>query len=108
MSKSPHEKLFGILKRLPTDYSDYGGEVERWADGNDYPDCSCGCKWFLPLDGELGWDWGVCAKIGAPRAGLLTFEHQTGRGCFEMDDQEFDVTEDIIQEMVDEWKWDNN
>jgi hypothetical protein len=25
-----------------------------------------------------------------------------------MDDREFDVKEDIIQEMVDEWKWDNN
>ena len=103
-----HTLLLASLKRLPTHYTDYGGTVERWADSDNYPDCSCGCRWFVPLDGELGWDWGVCAKIGAPRAGLLTFEHQTGRGCFEMDDREFDVKEDIIQEMVDEWKWDNN
>ena len=53
-------------------------------------------------------DWGVCSKLGAPRAGLLTFEHQTGRGCFEMGEWEYDTAEDIIQEMVDEWKWDNN
>ena len=84
-SNDMHTTLFTLLRRLPTDYSDYGGEVERWADGDDYPDCSCGCRWFVPLDGELGWDWGVCANAGAPRAGLLTFEHQTGRGCFEME-----------------------
>jgi len=78
-----HETLMKVLKRLPTDYTDYGGEVERWKDGDNYPDCSCGCKWFAPLDGQLGYDWGVCAKIGAPREGLLTFEHQTGHKCFD-------------------------
>jgi hypothetical protein len=103
-----HDILFFILKRLPTDYADYGGEVERWADGDNYPDCSCGCKYFLPLDGELAYDWGVCGKPGAPRAGLLTFEHQTGRGCFEYGEEDFDITEATIQEMVNEWKWDNN
>ena len=103
-----HDILFFILKRLPTDYTDYGGEVKRWAGGDDYPDCSCGCKHFLPLDGELAYDWGVCGKPGAPRAGLLTFEHQTGRGCFEYGEEDFDITEATIQEMVNEWKWDNN
>ena len=72
---------WSIVKVLPSDYKDYGGEVERWADGDDYPDCSCGCKWFWALDA----DWGVCTKPDAPRAGLLTWEHQTGRGCFEND-----------------------
>jgi hypothetical protein len=80
---SKHDHLWNALVRLPTDYTDYGGAVERWADGDDYPDCSCGCVWFVALKGKLGADWGVCSKIGAPRAGLLTFEHQTGRGCFE-------------------------
>lgn len=78
-----NDPLFLILKRLPTDYTDYGGSVERWATKEDYPDCSCGCKYFLPLEGELGMDWGVCSKIGAPREGLLTWEHQTGKDCFE-------------------------
>jgi hypothetical protein len=81
-----HNFLFTILKRLPTDYSDYGGEIERWADGDDYPDCSCGCIYFIPLDGELGFDWGVCGNVNGPRAGLLTFEHQAGRSCFEEKD----------------------
>lgn len=78
---------WACVKILPTDYTDYGGEVERWKDGDDYPDCSSGCRWFLPLAGDLGYDWGVCNNPDAPRAGLLTFEHQTGRGCYEMEDR---------------------
>jgi len=81
--------LFKVLKVLPTDYSIYGGEVERWADEKAfYPDCSCGCRFFVPLEGELGSDWGVCAKPEAPRAGLLTWEHQAGFGCFEQGDDD--------------------
>lgn len=73
--------------RLPTDYSNYGGEVERWSDESlPYPDCSSGCRHFIPLAGELGSDWGVCGKKGFPRAGLLTWEHQAGFGCFEGED----------------------
>lgn len=83
-----HTVLFTLLKRLPTDYSDYGGEIERWADSDNYPDCSCGCRWFLPLDGELAYDWGVCGNPNSPRAGLLTWEHQAGRGCYEMEDSD--------------------
>lgn len=75
---------WNVVKRLPTDYKDYGGEVERWKDPEkDYPDCSCGCRWFVPLKGKLGFDWGVCNKVDSPRAGMLTFEHQTGLSCFE-------------------------
>ena len=72
---------WSIVKVLPSDYKDYGGEVERWADEDAYPDCSSGCKWFWTLDA----DWGVCTNPNAPRAGLLTWEHQTGRGCFDND-----------------------
>ena len=81
---------WSIVKVLPTDYTDYGGAVERWKDGDDYPDCSSGCCYFLPLEGALGSDWGVCSKPGAPRQGLLTWEHQTGRGCFEADNGWYD------------------
>lgn len=79
--------LFEVLKVLPTDYSDYGGEVKRW-ERNDlnYPDCSAGCKFFVPLKEPHSFDWGVCSKKGAPRAGLLTWEHQAGFGCFEGED----------------------
>jgi hypothetical protein len=79
----PDDHLWTVLKRLPSDYADYGGQVERWADAEtNYPDCSSGCPWFEPLDGDKGMDWGVCAKPGAPRQGLLTWEHQAGYGCF--------------------------
>jgi hypothetical protein len=76
--------LFQCLRVLPTDYEAYGGKVHRWADPNqDYPDCSAGCKFFVPLTEPYWCDWGVCSKPGAPRAGLLTWEHQAGFGCFE-------------------------
>ena len=76
------------MKILPTDYTDYGGTVERWADDNKaYPDCSCGCKWAAWLDGDLGSDWCVCTNIQSPRVGLLTFEHMTGSECFVQDDE---------------------
>lgn len=77
-----HAALFNICKRLSTDYTDYGGEIERWKDSDDYPDCSCGCKYFFPLEGALGADWGVCGKPNSPREGLLTFEHQAGKHCY--------------------------
>jgi hypothetical protein len=69
---------FLVLRILPTDYAGYGGTVEREGD----PDCSCGCNWALwlaePFDGDLC----VCMNPTGPRAGLLTFKHQAGRGCF--------------------------
>lgn len=79
-----HKELCAVVRALPTDYTDYGGEVVRWSDGRQsYPDCSCGCRWAVKLTGALGADWVVCSKPGAPRAGLLTFEHQAGSACFE-------------------------
>jgi hypothetical protein len=83
-----HAALFKALKILPTDYEEYGGEVKRWADSQkDYPDCSRGCKHFVKLEGDLGYDWGVCSNPSSPRAGMLTWEHQTGVNCFEKEDE---------------------
>lgn len=71
------ENLFKCLKILPTDYEEYGGQVKRWANLElDYPDCSRGCKFYIPLQEPHNTDWGVCAKPNAPRAGMLTWEHQ--------------------------------
>jgi hypothetical protein len=79
-----HDHLLGIVRSLPSDYTDYGGEVVRWADENEnYPDCSCGCIWAAWLSGELGFDWCVCTKPNSARTALLTFEHQAGKECFE-------------------------
>jgi hypothetical protein len=69
---------WAALRILPSDYKDYGGLIERWADPKlAYPDCSCGCKFFDAMDS----DWGVCLNPSSPRHGLLTWEHQAGFGC---------------------------
>ncbi len=78
-----HEHLLKLVKKLPTDFEPFGERDRETAEPS--ADCSCGCRHFLPLAGELGFDWGVCANPASPRSGLLTFEHQ---GCpqFEAED----------------------
>jgi hypothetical protein len=61
------ERLDALLRR------DNNVDLERWA------------RW---LGGELGADWCVCTRPGAPRAGLLTFEHMAGFACFERRDDD--------------------
>jgi hypothetical protein len=75
-NSSLHEHLLKIVRKLPDDFEPFG---RREHDGAD---CSCGCKHFLKLAGQLGFDWGVCANAKSPRCGLLTFEHQ---GCAEFE-----------------------
>jgi hypothetical protein len=82
MSDSTHQRLHSVVKRLPSDFEPYG---QRSRDDEWGPDCSCGCRWFIPLEGELRLDWGICYNPGSPRSGLLTFEHQ---GCPEFEDEE--------------------
>ena len=72
-----HERLMGIVPRLPTDYRPYGKRIRR-----SPSDCSCGCRWYLQLAGKPGLDWGVCSNPTSPRSALLTFEHQ---GCSEFE-----------------------
>ena len=74
-----HEHLWTLVQKLPTDFSPYG---QRDRDADWGPDCSCGCKYFHPLAGERGFDWGVCTNSKSPRAGMLTFEHM---GCKEFE-----------------------
>jgi hypothetical protein len=70
-----HNKLQMVLINLDSDFEPYGSRSrsDDWG-----PDCSCGCKNFIKLEGKLGSDWGVCCNPKSPRKGLLTFEHQ---GC---------------------------
>ena len=50
MSGRKDIKLLDLCKVLDTDYIDYGGKISRWADPDgNYHDCSCGCKYFIPL-----------------------------------------------------------
>jgi hypothetical protein len=79
MTDARHQALHSILKKLPSDFEPYGARSRE----NDWgPDCSCGCRWFVKLEGSLRHDWGVCDNPGSPRSGLLTFEHQ---GCREFE-----------------------
>jgi len=75
-----HEELWRIVKKLPSDFEPYG-ERDRNTD-EPWEDCSCGYIHFAKLQGELGFDWGVCTTPKSPRAGLLTFEHM---GCPEFE-----------------------
>lgn len=78
-----HKHLLTIVRTSPLDYAPWG-TVERWAEpGKPYPDCSNGCKHAAWLAGSLGADWLVCTNPNSHRVGLLTFEHQSGVGCFE-------------------------
>jgi hypothetical protein len=89
LTPGSHEQLWQIVVKLPTDFEPWG---QRDRDAvNVFGDCSCGCRWFLPLV-AMPLDWGVCANRASPRVGLLTFEHQ---GCphFEEDPRERDHSE---------------
>ena len=82
MSSFNDDFLFNVLKKLPTDYKDYGGKIDRWGShAEDYlPDCSS-CKFHVALEPPFSADWGVCTNPHAKRAGMLTFEHQAGAKC---------------------------
>ncbi len=82
MSHPLHEHLLSIVPHLPTDFEPWGTRDRDTDEPCD--DCSCGCKWFIMLETNIGADWGVCTNPRSPRCTLLTFEHQ---GCpeFEFD-----------------------
>jgi hypothetical protein len=71
----PHRLWLAVIPR-PLDFEPYGVRVR------DSDDCSCGCVHFVPLAGDLGADWGVCANVRSQRCGLLTWEHM---GCPEFE-----------------------
>ncbi len=73
-----HRRLLRLVKKLPQDFEPYGKQSREV---DEYRcDCSCGCKFYRELDGDLGADWGVCTNPKSHRCGLLTFEHQ---GCLQ-------------------------
>jgi len=78
---SEHWRLHAHIVELdPRDWDGYG-LLDRWE--GQFPgergDCSAGCAHYRPLEGQLGFDWGVCASPISHRRGKLTFEHQ---GCY--------------------------
>ncbi len=87
-----HDELLKLVKHLDSDFEPYG---KRSREADYGPDCSCGCRYFVPLEGNLGLDWGVCVNPKSPRCGLLTFEHQ---GC-----KEFEDDGKSIEDWLKEW-----
>ena len=88
-----HDDLRKIYIHLDSDFEPYG---KRSREDDWGPDCSCWCKHFIELEGDLGYDWGVCANPKSPRVGLLTFEHQ---GCKEFEEEDEAVKEQWRKDM---------
>lgn len=89
------ERLHQALRRLDADFEPFGKTTR---DGSD---CSCGCRHFVKLSGEIGNDWGVCANPESPRAGLLTFEHQ-GCSAFEPIAVDRNLTDAQLRHLIGE------
>jgi hypothetical protein len=85
MTDPRHEPLHEIVKKLPSDFEPWG---ERSREEDWGPDCSCGCRWYVPLEPDLQYDWGICYSAQSPRCGLLT-----NQGC-----RKFEATEDNAEE----------
>ena len=79
VSDPRHAALHGIVRSLPSDFEPWG---QRSREDDWGPDCSVGCRWFIRLEADLRFDWGICSNPRSPRCGLLTFEHQ---GCAEFE-----------------------
>ncbi len=58
---------------MPSDFVPYGERMPI-SNGVIQPDCSDNCRFFNPLEGGAGLDWGVCLNPRSPRSGLLTFK----------------------------------
>lgn len=79
MSDPRHQPLLEVVQRLPSDFAPLG---ERSRENDWGPDCSCGCRWFIPLEHGLRYDWGVChnPRLSRGRARSLD-EHARRQGC---------------------------
>jgi hypothetical protein len=52
---SMHDHLWTLCRKLPTDFAPWGERDRDTAE--PWQDCSCGCRHFVKLAGELGNDW---------------------------------------------------
>ena len=80
-----HRLLLTLVERDERDYQNFGTFDRESGPDGWHPDCSCGCKHALWLEGPLGGDWLVCGNPSSHRAGKLTFEHQ---GCPKFEDED--------------------
>lgn len=54
------------------------GHISARNDDSWYDNQCGGCRFYVPLEGPLGADWGGCANRKSDRRGLVVFEHH---GC---------------------------
>jgi hypothetical protein len=66
---------------------------DRWVagrpDGEWHEDQCLFCRFYLPIAGPIGADWGACANAASPRDGRVTFEHDYC-DAFKVNDGYFD------------------
>jgi hypothetical protein len=89
-SSKDKNSLLNFCRVFDTDYSDYGGQINRKSKSAfEYSDCSCGCMYFVPLydakNKEASLEYGVCINEKSKRCGFLTHENQAGYGCFKVE-----------------------
>jgi len=88
VSDASDDQLWQVCRKLPSDFEPYG---QRKGEGKDKLDCGT-CRWFQPLLRPGRLDWGACANLQSPRAGLLTF---WGQGCERFEIEQEPGTQDM-------------
>lgn len=80
-AEKDHRRLELASVSAKTDYIEFGGDATR----NEFDrDCGMRCRHARKLAGEMGRrGWIVCTNPIGPRKGLLTYERQAGKVCFE-------------------------
>ncbi len=87
------EQMAAIHKRwLEKNCRPYGPPKRTDAIGKRYDDgalLQCGgCKFYIPLEGSIGADWGACSNPRSPQDGKVTMEHH---GCMAYNDLDIPV-----------------
>lgn len=58
----------------------HGRWIKRMGSMKQPVDCQCGgCCYYIPLEGSIGQDWGVCSNPKSSWDGIVVFEHSTCR-----------------------------
>lgn len=69
-----HDVLHALArKRAPFYDHETSKEKELYEHGQQ----CCHCRFWVPLEGSLGGDWGACVNLDSKRGGLVVFEHFT-------------------------------
>ncbi|OGO55822.1 MAG: hypothetical protein A2V85_07470 [Chloroflexi bacterium RBG_16_72_14] len=68
-----------MAQRIDTDAAARSAIHKRWIEKTPrsewHEDQCLFCRFYLPIEGPMGSDWGACANPVAPRDAQVTFEH---------------------------------